>query len=110
MDGAYLGIGTSEGNVAIYSADELQLISRVAGVHQSFVTGLAFFNLPLKKSLVKQKAQQDAHNHETVLLSISVDRICQLTKIRRRRSWAVVFLFLFALGFVVFLALLIHLV
>ena len=54
-----------------------QLLSRVAGVHTVFVTGLVF--LPLSTA-EKQVSKQD----KLALISVSADRTCSATFIRKK--------------------------
>ena len=63
-----------------------QLLTRVSGVHTVFVTGLVFIPLQSKvttTSSVKQVSKPE----KLVLISVSADRTCSGTLVRRKSGW-----------------------
>eukprot|EP00128_Syssomonas_multiformis_P013278 Colp12_sorted_trinity150504_noHs@27627 len=66
-DGSLLAAGTALGGVGIYTAD-LKRVLRVRGVHELFVTGVAF-------------TQDNA-----TLISVSADRSCYATKVQHQQQ------------------------
>ncbi|EDO50066.1 predicted protein [Nematostella vectensis] len=80
-NGVYLGVGTSEGGVAVYISWNLMPILTLQEVHSIFVTGLTFH--PGSQLINKDL------NKELALMSISADDTCKVTTIANRGEYSV---------------------
>jgi prolactin regulatory element-binding protein len=93
--GRYVGVGTINGGILIYSSD-MKLLSRVSGVHTVFVTGLAFLPLTTKPAVTSSGGKPVSKPGKLVLISVSADRTCSVTFVRRKSgTFKFIFLFLF---------------
>ncbi|XP_029192521.2 LOW QUALITY PROTEIN: prolactin regulatory element-binding protein-like [Acropora millepora] len=79
-NGVFLGVGTAEGDISVFIAWNLALLTTLKGVHNIFVTGLEF--LP-DSPLVNDQLQ-----NEFALLSISADNACKVTTLKKRSEYS----------------------
>lgn len=80
-NGTFVGVGTAEGDISVYIAWSLAPLVTLKGVHNIFVTGLAF--LP-DSQLVNNQLR-----NEFAVLSISADNTCKVTTLKRRGEYSV---------------------
>lgn len=81
--GRYVGVGTVSGSVLIYTS-HLQLLVRVSNVHSVFVTGLAFIPVATTESVSSSPDKQVSKPDKLALISVSADRTCSATLVRRQ--------------------------
>ncbi|KAJ7386989.1 hypothetical protein OS493_003951 [Desmophyllum pertusum] len=79
-NGTYVGVGTAEGDISVYIAWNLAPLITLKGVHNIFVTGLAFLpDSPLVNNQLR---------NEFAVLSISADNTCKVTTLKRRGEYS----------------------
>lgn len=86
--GTYLGVGTAEGSILLYTSWNMRHLRTIEAIHDSFVTGLSF--IPENRILCEEMGQ------DAGILTCSIDNNCTLSLFPSRSAISFhLFLFLF---------------